>query len=177
MNPSDYMPNHSEKPARHAEFDAALRNALQSGAPDFDAESHYARLAARLPRHARRSRLWRALMQPQWLGPGAFALGAVCAMLLTLAIIHVGPAAPVAVEPLGSTSHMGAEERLVQARLRPDMTVGALQALLSQANAEVAAGPGALGIWQLRVPADALPQSLQVLRSSRDVLEAKEVTP
>lgn len=177
MNPSGDLSNHSEMPARHAEFDAALRKALLSGAPDLEVESHYARLAARLPRHARRSRLWRALLQPQWLGPGAFALGAVCAMLLTLAIIHVGPAAPVVVEPLGNASQMGAEERLVQARLRPDMTVGALQALLSQANAEVAAGPGALGIWQLRVPADALPQSLQVLRSSRDVLEAKEVTP
>jgi hypothetical protein len=177
MNPPDDVSNHSEKPARHAEFDAALRNALQSGAPDFDVESHYARLAARLPRHARRARPWRALLQPQWLGPGAFALGAVCAMLLTPTIIPVEPATPVAVEPLGSASHIGAEQRLVQLRLRPDMTVGALQALLSQANAEVVAGPGALGIWQLRVPAEALPQSLHVLRSSRDVLEANEVGP
>ena len=91
-----------------------------------------------------------AVLAPQWLQPATV------------------------VEPLGqASSQVPAAEVVLQVRFRDDAPLFSVQAALRAVNAEVIGGPSALGIWRIRVPAEAEKRSLRLLAADPAVLEVR----
>lgn len=160
-----------------AALDASLRAALTHDPPGFDPKAHYQRIQGRVasarPRGWQdRWPRWLWAFRQAWVPAVSFGLGAACAAVLMVALAPqwLHPAAPI--EPLGQAqSEVPAAEVVLQVRFRDDATLSALRAALRAADAQVIGGPGALGIWRIRVPAEAEKHSLRLLAANPIVLE------
>lgn len=165
--------------AADAAFDARLRSALGGAPPGFDVRRHYRRVQGGMQateplRRRERPARWRAVLARAWGPAAAFALGAACTLVL-MPRMGFAPAAPVTiVEPLGEAADAaGKAERVLQVRFHDAADLSAVRAALRAVDAEVIGGPGALGVWRLRVPAAQARHSLRVLAAHPAVLEVR----
>lgn len=163
-----------------AALDGLLRSALIGELPGFDAEAHYRRIREEIAgaRHRRRWRdgwaRWREALARPWVPAVSFGLGAACAAVLILALRVSLPGPSAVVEPLGQAQPGGLPAGVVlQVRFRDDIALSTLRAALRAADAEVIGGPGALGIWRIRVPSETAQRSLRVLAADPSVLEVR----
>lgn len=74
----------------------------------------------------------------------------------------------------GAPAAAAAGRVLLSVAFKPDAREADLRALLASVNAEVAAGPSALGLWQLTVPAEAAEQALMQLRAASTLVESAQ---
>lgn len=151
------------QPGSPAERQWLARSAeqLRQHPPTFDAQANWRRIAARLqaerdwqqattPATAVRRRVswWQALL--------AYALGAATAAAVALAIVpQQTPEAPAEVQPLAQSAPAApAGSVMLQVVFRDDATIGHVRAVLAAQGAQIVAGPGALGVWRVAVPAE-----------------------
>lgn len=66
---------------------------------------------------------------------------------------------------------------LLQVRFQPTATEAQIRAVLQQAAAELVAGPGALGVYTVRVAPENTAGALRSLSDRRDVIESVNVVP
>lgn len=156
-------------------LDDALRGLLRATPPHYDADAHFERVLLRLPgrplvsNHAQHRTLgprgrgwWDTLL--------GFGLGAATAAALAwvlLPAVNLEPAGTV--EPLGHPAP--ADQALVRVRVRDDLPMGVWQQTLQSLHADVVGGPGALGLWTLRIPAEHRDRALQHLSTHPAVLQ------
>jgi hypothetical protein len=100
--------------------------------------------------------------------------GFAAALVLSQAVIIgslMDRPAPDAMEPL-SGGTMAAGGQLLQITFKPQATEAQIRTLLSSVQADIVAGPGALGIYTVRVPDKQGEQALQHLRKDMAVVDS-----
>jgi|GEM_PF-2436525 len=160
-----------------AALDALLRTALGGDVPGFDPKAHYRHIRDRIARA--RPRGWSGrwaqgfrVLRRAWTLAASFGLGAACAAVLIFALRPQWPHPAAPIEPLGQAqSQVLAKGVVLQVRFRNDIALSTLLSTLRAVDAEVIGGPGALGIWRIRVPSEAQKQSLRLLAADPAVVE------
>ncbi|MCX7659021.1 MAG: hypothetical protein N2040_00505 [Caldimonas manganoxidans] len=162
----------------HDTLDAALRSVLDVDPPGFDPEAHFRGIERRLKQaHAQgRPQRWARLRQAwqrAWMPASSFGLGAAVAALLMLVWAPQWLEPPTVVEPLGqaASSEPGSPTQW-HVRFRDDATLSAMRAALQAVDGEVIGGPGALGLWRIRMT-DPTPSKLDRLASDPIVLDVQ----
>lgn len=156
-------------------LDDALRGLLQVAPPHYDTHAHFERVLLRLPGRPRASSAAqhsaaRSRAKGWWDTLLGFGLGAATATALAwvlLPAVNLEPAGTV--EPLGQATLP--DSALVRVRVRDDLSMGTWQQTLRNLQADVVGGPGALGLWTLRIPAEHRDRALQHLSTHPAVLQ------
>ena len=106
------------------------------------------------------------------------SMGIAAAIVLSQAVIigalldkSSGDLAPMS----GGTAVAGGQ--MLQITFKPQATEGAIRALLSGVQGEIVAGPGALGVYSVRVPDQQGQQALTSLRSDTAVVDSVVLLP
>ena len=109
----------------------------------------------------------------------------VMAMAATLAVVQVGILflhmsefeKSDTLRPLGSTAPTSpvARQVMIQATFRADTSDAQIRGLLSKAGVEIVSGPGALGVYTLKVPTDRADAALAELRHATRIIDSVTV--
>lgn len=113
-----------------------------------------------LPRRAER---------PRWFAP-AFALAASLLVAQAALIGYLVHERDAALAPLSGAPAAGGD--LLQVVFKPDAAERDLRALLAANGAELVGGPGALGVYTVRVPAGRADAAAAALRARTDLVES-----
>ncbi len=110
----------------------------------------------------------------RWWRPALAAAAVLVIVLQSAAILQLRRPAQDVFRPLGSTPPAGV---VLQVRFHDDAREGAIRAMLNNLDATVIGGPGALGVYRIRVPsaggADAAAtRALATLQASPEVAYA-----
>ncbi len=133
--------------------------------------------------HAEQSGKVTPLRKKQWAWVAAvrsmpLSMGIAAAVVLAQAVVigalldkPTGGLTPLS----GNTSLAGGQ--MLQVTFKPQATEGAIRSLLSGVQGEIVAGPGALGVYAVRVPDQQGAQALQSLRSDTTVIDSAVLLP
>ena len=112
----------------------------------------------------------------RWFAAPRLAMAmAVLLLVQSVALVVLLQREPAGQEALsGPPATAPAGRVLLSVAFQPDAREADLRALLARIHAEVAAGPSALGLWQLTVPADAADQALMQLRAASTLVESAQ---
>ncbi len=113
----------------------------------------------------------------QWIKP-------LMAVAATLAVVQVGLVfidtqsanQSDTLRPLGATQPM-ARHVMIQATFRADASETKIRALLAQVGAEIVSGPGALGVYTLKVPINKAESALADLRRATTIIDSATQLP
>lgn len=117
-----------------------------------------------------------------WVGAARklpLSLGIAAALVLSQAVIIgalLNTPAPDALTPMSGSGPL-AGGHMLQITFKPLATEGEIRALLSGVQGEIVAGPGALGVYTVRVPDQQGQQALQRLRSDASVIDSVVLLP
>lgn len=113
---------------------------------------------------------WNAwLAEPRQLSVASLAAAVVLAQAALIGTLLMRPA-PETLTPLSGEAPAGGE--LLQVTFKPKATEAQIRGLLAGLRAEVVSGPGALGVYTLRVPEGQGPAALARLRGDRAIIES-----
>lgn len=153
----------------------SLREHMQSAVPEQAGDAGLDRLRtliraeqsgvlAALPeRHAAAPRRW-----PTWAVPMALAATIVLSVLVTM--VHL-PSRDGTLEPLsGQAAPAGAV--IIQVTFKAAAPEGDIRQLVSSVKGEIVSGPGALGVYSLRVERARGEQALAALAARKDLVES-----
>jgi hypothetical protein len=101
--------------------------------------------------------------------PAGLAAAAVLAQAAVIGALLLRPA-PESLAPLSGEAPAGGQ--LLQVTFKPRATEAQIRGLLARVQAEVVSGPGALGVYTLRVPEGQGPSALAGLRKDRAIIES-----
>jgi hypothetical protein len=101
--------------------------------------------------------------------PAGLAAAVVLAQAAVIGALLVGPP-PQSLAPLSGEAVAGGE--LLQVTFKPRATEAQIRGLLAGLQAEIVSGPGALGVYTLRVPEGKGPSVLAGLRRDRAIIES-----
>jgi anti-sigma factor RsiW len=110
----------------------------------------------------------------RWWRPALATAAVLVIVLQSAAILQLRHPNPAVLTPLGAAAPAGA---VLQVRFRDDAREGQVRALLNDLGATVIGGPGALGVYRIRVPAGgdadaAMQRALAKLQASPEVAYA-----
>ncbi len=113
----------------------------------------------------------------QWIKP-------LMAVAATLAVVQVGLSfigtqssdQSETLRPLGTAQPMP-RHAMIQATFRADASETKIRALLAQVGAEIVSGPGALGVYTLRVPINKAENALADLRRATTIIDSATQLP
>lgn len=114
-------------------------------------------------------RLQSALRKPararRWL---PWALAASLAVVMVQGVLLFQHTEEAAYQPAGQVR----EGTLLQVRFRPQATESAIRTLLQSLPGQIVSGPGALGVYRIRLAPEADPEAaLEILRRKQDLIE------
>jgi hypothetical protein len=101
--------------------------------------------------------------------PVGLAAAVVLAQAALIGALLVRPA-PEPLMPLSGEAPVGGQ--LLQVTFKPRATEAQIRGLLASLQAEIVSGPGALGVYTLRVPEGQGPSTLAGLRRDRAIIES-----
>jgi anti-sigma factor RsiW len=107
--------------------------------------------------------------RPRWLAP-AFALAASMLLAQAAVIGYLVHERNAALAPLSGQPPASGE--LLQVVFKADATERDIRGLLASVDAELVGGPGALGVYTIRVPAGRADAAAAALRGRADVVES-----
>jgi anti-sigma factor RsiW len=107
--------------------------------------------------------------RPRWLAP-AFALAASMLLAQAAVIGYLVHERNAALAPLSGQPPASGE--LLQVVFKADATEQDIRGLLASVDAELVGGPGALGVYTIRVPAGRADAAAAALRGRADVVES-----
>lgn len=113
---------------------------------------------------------WNAwLAEPRQFSVASLAAAVVLAQAALIGALLVRPV-PETLTPLSGEAAAGGE--LLQVTFKPKATEAQIRGLLAGLRAEVVSGPGALGVYTLRVPEGQGPAALAGLHGNRAIIES-----
>lgn len=107
--------------------------------------------------------------RPRWFAP-AFALAASMLLAQAAVIGYLVHERNAALAPLSGQPPASGE--LLQVAFKPDATERDIRGLLASIDAELVGGPGAIGVYTIRVPAGRANAAAAALRGRADLVES-----
>jgi anti-sigma factor RsiW len=107
--------------------------------------------------------------RPRWFAP-AFALAASMLLAQAAVVGYLFHERDAALAPLSGTP--AASGDLLQVVFKPDAAERDIRGLLTSVDAELVGGPGALGVYTIRVPAGRADAAAAALRGRADLVES-----
>jgi len=164
----------AESPAARAELEwlRAIRRDLPGTLPIAEGDLGQARLMQRIALERAGPKvveLPRRPGRPRWFAP-AFALAASMLLAQAAVIGYLVHERDAALTPLSGQPPAAGD--LLQVAFRPDATERDIRGLLASVDAELVGGPGALGVYTIRVPAGRADAAAAALRGRTDVVES-----
>jgi anti-sigma factor RsiW len=165
----------ARSPALRAELDAwrTVRAQAKDAVTRPTSDLGWSALLARIEEEkAGRVAPLRPRRAPRWVRPALALAGALVLVQAAVICMLLSQREAMLTPPSGAQATAGALLRLT---LRPSATEQQIRALLSAVNAEIASGPGPLGVYTLSVPPGTAQSASERLARANDLVESVSV--